>query len=113
MTKLSVYFSIEEMDCKGVGCCNNSCPMDRAFLAKLDFLRSQYGHEIFISSGFRCSKHNKKIGGVANSWHTRGRAVDCYTIDPKDLGRVAKMAKAMFREVILHLESGFIHIADE
>jgi uncharacterized protein YcbK (DUF882 family) len=110
---LSVFFCRDEMECKGVGCCGNSYPMDRVFLAKLDLLRSEYDSEIYISSGFRCNKHNKKVGGSPNSWHTRGRAVDCFTIDVADLEKVHKIAKTMFREVILNIKSGFIHIADE
>lgn len=110
---LSVFFSKDEMECKGENCCGNSCPMDRHFLSKLDLLRKKYGSAIFISSGFRCRKHNFQIGGSVKSWHTKGRAVDCYPGNPADLEDLYLLAKGIFREVILHLESGFIHIADE
>lgn len=44
----------------------------------LDPLRRIYGQPIKITSGFRCEKLNKLVGGVANSWHTKGNAADIH-----------------------------------
>lgn len=44
----------------------------------LDPLRRIYGHPIIITSGYRCDKLNKLVGGVANSWHTKGNAADIH-----------------------------------
>ena len=42
----------------------------------LDPLRELYGAPIYISSGYRCAKLNKAVGGVANSQHLTGQAAD-------------------------------------
>lgn len=39
-------------------------------------LRDHYGHPVKISSGYRCPKLNKAVGGVTNSQHMRGQAAD-------------------------------------
>lgn len=44
----------------------------------LQDLRNKYGKGITITSGYRCSAHNKKVGGTTNSKHTQGLAADFY-----------------------------------
>ena len=38
----------------------------------LDPLRRIHQQPIIITSGYRCAQLNKAVGGVANSWHTKG-----------------------------------------
>lgn len=42
----------------------------------LDGLREDWGSGINVSSGFRCPKLNKAVGGVATSCHQLGYAAD-------------------------------------
>lgn len=42
----------------------------------LDPLRAAYGMPIKVTSGFRCEKLNKAVGGVTSSAHLRGQAAD-------------------------------------
>jgi hypothetical protein len=42
----------------------------------LEPLRDVMGEPIKIGSGFRCQKLNKAVGGVYNSQHLKGQAVD-------------------------------------
>lgn len=44
----------------------------------LDPLRRLYGKPIIITSGYRCQKLNDLVGGVSNSWHTKGNAADIH-----------------------------------
>ena len=44
--------------------------------AVLEPLRAHFGQPIRINSGFRCRALNAAVGGAANSYHTKGRAVD-------------------------------------
>lgn len=50
----------------------------------LDPLRRIYGHPIIITSGYRCDKLNKLVGGVSNSWHTKGNAADIHISSEED-----------------------------
>ena len=39
------------------------------------------GHAVSLTSAYRCPKHNKAVGGVPTSAHTRGYAVDIRCVD--------------------------------
>lgn len=43
---------------------------------KLDRAREFFGYPINITCGYRSPEHNAEIGGVPNSAHTKGLAVD-------------------------------------
>jgi len=43
---------------------------------KLDVAREVAGIPFIITSGYRCGVHNKSVGGVNNSPHTKGLAAD-------------------------------------
>lgn len=63
--------------------------------AVLDPLRNLYGHPIHVSSGYRCQRLNKAVGGSATSQHMTGEAADIYVGNPKD--------KAMLFTLIYYL----------
>lgn len=50
--------------------------MDRRFLSKLDDARKLAGVPFKITSGYRTESHNRRVGGVRNSSHTKGLAAD-------------------------------------
>lgn len=50
----------------------------------LQVIRDELQMPIIVSSGYRCSELNKKIGGAEYSWHMQGLAADIHTIDRKD-----------------------------
>ena len=47
----------------------------------LDPLRAAYGKPITVTSGYRCEKLNKAVGGVNGSAHLRGDAADLRAAD--------------------------------
>lgn len=46
----------------------------------LNGLRERFGAPIYINSGYRCPAVNRAVGGVDNSYHLQGRAVDIRTL---------------------------------
>lgn len=48
---------------------------------KLDRARDFFGAPIIITSGFRPPEHNDSVGGVKDSAHTTGQAVDLRCAD--------------------------------
>lgn len=44
----------------------------------LDRIRERFAVPMIVTSGYRCEKLNKLIGGVDNSQHMKGEAVDFY-----------------------------------
>lgn len=108
--KISNHFTEKEMRCK-CNNCGHSCPMDFIFLYFLDLVRDEIGNAIEVVSGFRCNNHNIDIGGVKNSWHTKGKAADVWS-KYATLNTIAKTAKKYFNEVIIYNDNGFVHIAE-
>lgn len=79
----------------------------------LQVIRDYINKPIHINSAYRSITHNKDIGGVRNSYHTKGMAADItvkgYT--PRKLARV--ILKLMKEEKItkggIGLYNGFVH----
>lgn len=72
----SKYLAIKEFECK---CQSDRCNFTflSSDLAKLIYIvRKNHKGNLWITSGFRCQTHNEKVGGVKNSFHTLGLAVD-------------------------------------
>ncbi len=70
-----------------------------ALIVKLKALHKELGYpKIIITSGYRNAKHNKEVGGVKNSQHLYGNAVDIkvshYT--PQEVAHFAKMIGFVF-----------------
>ena len=66
------YFTDKELACP---CCKE-VHMQGQFLDMLNAAREIAGKPWKVSSAYRCAKHNKEVGGVAGSAHTKGWAVD-------------------------------------
>lgn len=48
-------------------------------------IRDRYGKPIYVNSGYRSPALNKAVGGVANSEHLTGNAVDITSANNKEL----------------------------
>lgn len=68
------YFKPHEFDSPDAP--GSGSHMDLSFVHKLDKIRSALGKPMRINSGYRTFNHNKKVGGVPDSAHTRGLAAD-------------------------------------
>jgi zinc D-Ala-D-Ala carboxypeptidase len=109
--KLSKYFTEKEMRCK-CNKCMHTCAMSEHFLEMLDVLREESNGPLMVNSGFRCNSHNKAVGGVVNSFHTRGLAADVVPMGQNSLSikELELVAKKYFKEVIPYTQ--FLHVAD-
>lgn len=63
----------------------------------LDPLREAWGQPIIVSSGYRCGKLNKAVGGVPLSQHTMGQAADIHTVSdtPKENKRLYDLIREL------------------
>lgn len=73
-----VYFKRDEMRCKcGGRYCNGFPAEPQQLLMELaDWARKRFGAHAHVVSGLRCSRWNQIQGGVANSQHMYGEAMD-------------------------------------
>ena len=71
------YFSPKEFACKcGRYCDGYPAKMQRRVVELADRAREELKGVGFVSSGLRCPQHNANVGGVANSRHLSGKAID-------------------------------------
>ena len=68
--RIAKYFNLSEFACP---CCNLVMLHPR-LLEKLVELRKILERPVYITSGYRCSRYNQKVGGVTNSYHRIGLA---------------------------------------
>lgn len=71
------YFRRAEFACKCGSYCDGFPAEPQEALVRLaEAVRSHFGAAATVSSGVRCPWHNAAVGGVANSRHLTGKAVD-------------------------------------
>ena len=71
------YFKKTEFACKcGKHCNGYPTDMKEDVVKVADRARGHFGAAATVSSGLRCSQHNSAVGGVSNSRHKQGKAVD-------------------------------------
>ncbi len=71
------YFSRKEFACKcGQFCDGFPAEPDRKLVELADRVREHFGAEAIVTSGVRCQRHNANVGGVSNSRHLSGKAMD-------------------------------------
>lgn len=81
----------------------------------LDPIRERFATPIIVTSGYRCKKLNEIVGGVENSQHRKGQAVDFYFLG---FNRI-ELCEAFFEisenfdfdQLIYYKKKGFIHIS--
>ncbi len=79
----------------------------------LQVLRDYIGKPIHINSGYRSIEHNRRIGGVPNSYHTKGMAADI-AVKGYTSKRLAKVIRKLMNEGKITkggigLYNGFVH----
>lgn len=73
MAKDTKNFKVSEFTCH-CGCGYNN--IDQRVIDMCQVIRDALGVPVRVTSGCRCEKRNKAVGGVKGSFHTRGLAAD-------------------------------------
>mgnify|MGYP000181511648 CR=1 FL=1 len=110
MGDLSKNFNRSEFACKGKNCCGHSAAVHPDLVDALQTLRDRIGKPLSITSGFRCNRHNKAVGGAKASKHMDGTAFDISMAnhDPVDFEAAARAVG--FLGFGYYPRSGFMHI---
>lgn len=86
---------------------------DKSMEARLDFIKRVallcYEYQLSVTSWFRSSARNHKVGGSSNSWHLHGFAVDVVTDQWPEIpqGLLAAITKAELHYLV---EGSHLHI---
>ena len=70
------HFSRGEFACKCGSCGGFPAEPAQKLVRLADAVREHFGAPVYVSSGVRCPVHNMAVGGVANSRHLTGKAMD-------------------------------------
>ena len=113
MGDISKDFNRAEFACK-CGCGFDK--IDVKVIAMCQRIRDALGSPIRINSACRCNLHNKNVGGVPGSYHTKGLAADLSCAEGSQ--RIQAVIKALYDEGLLpqlaycrrYIEKNFVHI---
>jgi uncharacterized protein YcbK (DUF882 family) len=79
-------------------------------MVRLDNLRMIWGKPLTVYSAYRCTEHNRSVGGAVGSMHLEGRAFDL-AIDPMErTAFVSACRHAGFTG--LGIYESFVHVDD-
>lgn len=118
--QLSSHFSLEELTASEYAArhaIDNLPPLDalenlRRAAAGMEIVRGMLGAPIHVNSGYRSTRLNAAIGGVASSAHLTGHAVDFISPQfsaPHAVACAIREARIGFDQLIL--EYGWVHIS--
>ena len=113
------YFKMKEFECRD-GCVMPASARENIVALVenvLDPARERLGMPIRVNSGYRCAKHNRKVGGVAASQHLLGEAADVVPVNSEkgkvksELERLVRIIKEQgaFDQLIVY--PTFVHVS--
>ena len=109
------YFTRDEFACKckqyGKAYCNGYPVEPSQKLVKLaEKVRTHFNASITVSSGIRCTQHNKNQGGVDNSRHTLGTAMD-FAVKGKTAAQVLAYVKTLSEVAYCYaINDSYVHM---
>ena len=109
------YFTRDEFACKckqyGKAYCNGYPVEPSQKLVKLaEKVRTHFNAPITVSSGIRCKQHNKNQGGVDNSRHTLGTAMD-FAVKNKTSAQVLAYVKTLSEVAYCYaINDSYVHM---
>lgn len=106
------YWNREEFRCRCGGKYCNGFPSepDQTLVELVDDLREQVGRPAHASSGLRCSVWNEIQGGVSNSRHMAGKALD-FSIEGLSGNQLLSLAQSDPRTRYAYIiDGGWVHV---
>ena len=94
-TQLSPHFNVMEFRCQCGG--NHETLISSELIEKLEALYATLNYsKIIVTSGYRCTEHDKAVGGTSSGQHTKGTAADvcCYGQDGQPISSKTVCCKA-------------------
>ena len=99
------YFDEEEFNCS---CCGQNEMADE-FKQDIDDARHIAEVPFVVTSGYRCKKHNQKVGGSETSSHLKGIAADIEAENSRDKFKIVEALMAVgFKRI--GIGEDFIHV---
>lgn len=105
------FFQRKEFACKcGKYCDGFPAEPVEALVRTADSVRKHFGAPAPISSGVRCQAHNANVGGVANSRHLLGKAMD-FRVEGKSAAQVLEHVQKLPQiRYAYAIDENFVHM---
>ena len=103
---ISDNFNLREFACP---CCQ-LVKIELYLINCLQALRFALKEPIRVTSGYRCIKHNKAVGGMTDSRHIQGRAVDVLLKSCDDISIIKLARKIGFKYCYYEPVKCFYHL---
>lgn len=105
------HFDREEFRCKcgGKHCDGYPAEPEPKLVKLCEQVREHFNAPFIISSGVRCVVHNANVGGVTNSRHKRGKAVD-FRIRGKTAAEVLAYVKTLPVRYCYDIDGTYVHM---
>lgn len=106
------YFKRSEFECHCGGKYCNGYPAEPAkvLVHVADRVRKHFGAPAIVSSGVRCKTHNANVGGVSNSRHMSGKAMDFCVVGKSATQVLAYVEKQPEINYAYAIDSEFVHM---
>lgn len=106
------YFDKSEFACKcgGKYCKGHPAEMSKKVVKVADRTRGHFGKQAIVSSGLRCSQHNANVGGVSNSRHKSGKAIDFCIVGKTSAQVLAYVQKQPEIRYAYAIDDDFVHM---
>ena len=103
------YFTRAEFRCPCGRC--GGFPADPAekLVRLADQVREHFGAPALPSSGVRCPEHNKEVGGVWNSYHLAGKALD-FRIQGRSAAEVLAFVRTLPVHYAYAIDGSYVHM---
>jgi uncharacterized protein YcbK (DUF882 family) len=103
---IAPHFNLSEFACP---CCQKVM-LHPLLLSKLIALRAVLERPVSITSGYRCSAYNRKVGGVGNSYHCIGLAADIQVKEINLIDLLAYAEERDFHGIGFYEKKHFLHL---
>lgn len=104
------YFQREEFRCPCGKCGGFPREPEEKLVHLAEKVRLHFSLPVTISSGVRCAAHNERVGGVANSRHLMGKAVD-FSVRGVSAERVLSYVKGLKNVRYAYgIDGSFVHM---
>ena len=104
--KLAPHFAEKEFACR---CCGMVI-VSMELVTKLEEMRQAMGKPIIVSSGYRCPRHNRAVGGAINSYHMKGLAADIHVVGYTAEQLAALAFRFGFDGIGVYRRGNYIHV---
>ena len=103
----------DEFKCKCDYYTCNKIIYSQRLIDSWNLVRGRFGKPLKINSGHRCDRHNEDVGGVDNSKHTQGEAIDISkgNFNDVEVGKLRNLLNEHFDKVIEY--PSFFHAHNE